>query len=591
MNFAKTFWAALLAFVVANIVLAIIGVMMLAGFVAALGSFSATKVAVVAPRSVLKIDLSELVEDAHAASPLHGFDFMSMKMKKSHKLIDVLDAIDRAAYDDRIKGIYLTGGICNVSSPEELRSAILKFKESDKFVVAYNEVSSKYNYWMCSVADRVLLNPEGMIEWMGLSSSVMFFKGTLEKLGAEVDILRHGSFKSAVEPFYLDGMSRESRLQMDALLGSMWGKMVGDVARSRGLDSADLIDYADRLSIYSAEKAVELGLADSLVYQDQVNSLLSEMSGGQADGKPEIVSMHNFISARQSPGRISKNKVALIYINGQIMDGESGDGYVGGATIAAKLEKVRKDAKVKSVVVRVNSPGGSALASEVMLREMALLRAEKPVVVSMGDMAASGGYYVACQADAILANQTTITGSIGVFGVMLNAKKGLRDKLGVTVDVSKTNPSADLGLGMFYRSLTDPEREFMMRQIEKVYSTFVGHVAAGRNLTVAEVDAIGQGRVWSGVDALSIGLIDGFGGLMDAIHLAADRAGIADDYRIYQVTDAEDQWTMLLRTLSEMEEMKMRSQLGDLFTQYKQVDNLLKIRGVQALMPYSIEIN
>ena len=590
MNFFKTFLASLLAFVVANVLVWMLGMIVMMGFMIGLASGGSGPV--IGSGTVLKIDLAEAITDAPVVSPLGSIDFGNFRMKTSNTILQCVDAIDNAAVDDNIEGIYLNPGwgAVSLANIEELRAALLRFKESGKFIVSYNEVYTQRDYYLCSVADKIYMNPEGGIMWQGMASNVMFYKGLLDKLGVQPEVLRHGTFKAAVEPFIMDRMSPENRLQMERLTGSIWGELVGEIAASRGIDSSDLQRYASELMLRTPEIALEKGVVDSLVYMDQMISVLNELTGNdpESDEVPNLVTLSEYIGAMKPMShKVSDNVVAIVYADGEIIDGESVDDKIGGATIAAKLARVRQDDDVKAVVLRVNSPGGSALAAEVMWREVELLRQEKPVIVSMGGTAASGGYYLSCPADIVLADKSTITGSIGVFGLLFNAEKGLREKLGITVDVVKTNPSADMG--MPFRGLSQGERLYMMDQIEKVYNTFVGHVAAGRNLSVDEVDKIAEGRVWSGVDALRIGLIDGFGGLKDAILLAADRAGVGEDFRVVQELDREDSFMVLLRSLSNIRQSRMESEMGDTFRQYSYLKTMLFQQGVQARMPYIIE--
>lgn len=608
MNFFKTFWAALLAFVVINILIGVLSIMVVAGIAASLGETPQA----VKSNSILKIDLSGSITDSPSASPFGAIDFMNMKVNTSNTILEALTAIEGAATDDNIKGIYInlqhTGSI-NAANIEELRSALLTFKESGKFVVSYNEVYSQFGYFLSSVADRVYLSPAGSVSWQGLAGSVMFYKGLLDKLGIQPEVIRHGTFKAAVEPFILDKMSPENRLQMMTLYNSIWGTVLSDVAASRSIDSATLSTYASELALKSAAQAKNLNFVDSLIYEDQMMDILGRLADGdklsdidavrvvtdstaeKADiDEPEFISLSRYISAaKPAVKKISKNKVAIVYADGTIVDGNSEEGKIGGATMAAKLAKVRKDKNIKALVLRINSPGGSALASEVMWREIELIRKDKPVVVSMSGVAASGGYYIACPADIVLANRMTITGSIGVFGLLYNAEKGLKDKLGITVDVAKTNPSADMGSP--FRPMSSAEKAYLMYSVEDIYKTFVGHVADGRNLTFEAVDAIGGGRVWSGVSASQNGLIDGFGGLKQAIALAADRAAVSTDYRVSQIVDDEDQFTALFKSIASARTSAIKSELGEAYLHYNNIMEILEQNGtVQARMPYVFEI-
>ncbi len=594
-NFFTTFFACLAAIVASSIVLSVISLLMFAGMIAALSVSPET--AVVQSNTVLKIDLNDPVRDEPVQNPLSGFNPYTMKMTTHLALLDVLNAIEAAADDDRIKGIYLNlnpvleTGMANL---EEIRAALETFKESGKFVVSYADFYTQSTYYLSSVADEVYLNPEGEIMWQGMSSQIMFFKGALDKLGVEAEVVRCGEFKSAVEPFISDRMSPANRHQMDVLLGTIWGSVVGDIARSREIDSALLQRYASDLAVAGAESAAEYRMIDGIKYGDEVMDRLEELSG---EDDPGFIGLADYMGAgfgHQGHGRkkLSKNRIAVVYAEGDIIDGESMPGSIGGQTLADKLADVREDDGVKAVVLRVNSPGGSALASEVIWREMTLLQQEKPVVVSMGNYAASGGYYISCPADVILADRTTLTGSIGVFGLMFNAEKGLKDKLGITVDVAKTNPSADM-LTLF-RPQTPAEKAYLQNRVNSVYSTFVGHVAHGRNLPEEEVLRIGGGRVWSGISADSIGLIDGFGGLREAILLAADRAGVGEDFRVVAPSEETNPLAMFLKGLlsGEMEGVSsgLPQEAAHAAEEYRETMKVLNRQGVQALMPYRIRI-
>lgn len=592
-SFWKTFLAALLAFVVANFLIGIFGIMILAGLAA---GFSKS-VSQVQNNSVLRIDFSRPVNDSPPESPFAGFDPRSLKINRSNTLLSVLNAIERAATDDRIRGVYLDlgsyGGM-GAATLEEIRNALVQFKESGKFIVSYSDYYTQGAYYLATVSDKIYLNPQGGIYWMGLSSNTMFFKGLLEKLGIEPEVIRHGEFKAAVEPFILDKMSPANKLQMTTLLSTVWDNLVNNVAQARNVEVSALQQYASDLSLLSdPQLAVQYKMIDELLYQADVEALLTAMTD-QHD-KPEYVSLSDYIDGSAvSGGKVSKNKIALIYADGQIVDGRGGDGEVGGATLAARLAKVRKDDKVKAVVFRINSPGGSALASEVIWHEVELMRKEKPIVVSMGNYAASGGYYIACPADVILASPTTLTGSIGVFGLLLNGEKTFQNKLGITFDGVKTNTSADLDqsiLGLGVRSITEAERTRIRQGIERIYTTFVGHVAAGRNLTTEEVDRIGEGRVWSGASAHGIGLVDGFGGLKDAVALAADRADLGQDFRVVSVTEQESNpLAMIIDMLSETRTDSFDREIETFYRAYRQMVRALSYNGVQALMPYTVEI-
>lgn len=587
-SFLKTFLAALLAIVVSGVMMVVFLVNVISGLSLILGERAAESVE---EGSVLSIDLNQEVTDEPSGSLMSDLDVSSLKVNRKLALLDVLNAIERAALDDRIEGIYLNISPYNplgLATASEIRGALERFKTSGKFVYSYADFYSQKTYYLSSVADKIYLNPQGQLLWKGLSSQVMFYKGLLDKLELKPEVFRHGSFKAAVEPFLMERMSPENRLQTEVMTGTIWGQLLGEIATSRSIDSASLQTYASRLTIADAGTARNTGMVDSLAYRGDVDDLLCEMTGQQEE--PLFVTLGEYIAQpRMAVDKLSKNKIAVVYAEGEIVDGGGGKEMVGGDDLADKLARVRRDEEVKAVVLRINSPGGSALAAEVVWHEMERLRAEKPVIVSMGDVAASGGYYMAAPADVILASPTTVTGSIGVFGLLLDASQGLKNKLGITVDGVKTNPSADMGTP--FRAVSQAERDYIQQGVEQVYATFVDHVAQGRNLSVPQVDSLAGGRVWSGVSALQNGLIDAYGGLKEAILLAADRAGVADDYRVSTPSVQGDRLSMILDMLSSrIGGPAFEGELGEAFRQYGRLQRILSRQGVQALMPAEIRI-
>jgi protease-4 len=552
MKFLKVFFAALLAVLTANVLTLLVVVMLVVGAAVAVTGYRAAETG-----SVLRIDFSQGVTDR----PDHAVLTRGMEINGSNSLLEVLGAIDHAATDGNIASIYIntSGGGISLAGLEEVRAALVRFREvSGKPVVAWADTWGQGAYYLASVADSVYVHPEGGVEWRGLASRVVFFKGLLDKLGIGVEVLRHGDFKSAVEPFVTDRMSAANRVQMEALVGSVWASVREDVGASRGIDPAELSRWAAELAVGGADDAVRLGLVDSVKYEDEVVR------------RDDIVELADYIaSLKVRPS--GAQKIAVVYVDGDIVDGD-GD-------VCRRLAEARDDDKVAGVVVRVNSPGGSALASDLIWREMELLRATKPVVVSMGAVAASGGYYVACPADLILTDRMTITGSIGVFGLLPNVGGALKDKLGVTTDVALSEPYADMGSPM--RAMDAAEREYLSRGIERAYRTFVGHVAAGRNISVARADSLAGGRVWSGADAVAVGLADGIGGLHDAIALCAGRAGAADNYRVVELVDEMGALNSLLRSLGS----------ARIEVPYAEIVEKLQHSTVQARLPYEVMIN
>lgn len=587
MNFVKTFLAGLLAVIVGTFLVFFLWIFILLGIAG-----SMEKSVAVHPESILKIDFSEVLTDAPSSDPLAGIDLMTLQTTRQLSLFKALRAIEAAGADDRIKGIYLRmnggGGVTGSALLEELREALLEFKQSGKFIVAYNETYSQGQYYLASVADKIYLQPEGGMEWSGLASDVMFYKGLLDKLDLRTEVFRPTAckYKSAVEPFILDKMSAANREQMQALVNSMWGTISGAVCESRGIDSVKMRRITDNLQVTLPEEALEYGFVDSLLYEDQMEDVFAEL--GVSDDY-DFITLGDYASQVGADLKnISADQVAIVYADGQIVDGEGYGKEIYGNTLAAKIAGVRDDEKVKAVVLRVNSPGGSALASDVIWREVELLRAEKPVVVSMGSYAASGGYYISCPADVIVADKLTLTGSIGVFGMILDTREALKNKLGITIDGVQSNASSSF---LATRPLTPVQRSMIMRGVDKVYTTFTNDVAEGRNLPIEKVLDIAGGRVWSGADALGIGLIDTYGGLKTAIALAVDKADLGDNYRVTEVTETPTGFAAFIASLNmSVREAFTRSELGLMMKDYNTVREAFRQQGVLMYSPYKVEI-
>ena len=587
MNFVKTFLAGLLAVIVGTFLVFFLWIFILLGIAG-----SMEKSVAVHPESILKIDFSEVLTDAPSSDPLAGIDLMTLQTTRQLSLFKALRAIEAAGADDRIKGIYLRmnggGGVTGSALLEELREALLEFKQSGKFIVAYNETYSQGQYYLASVADKIYLQPEGGMEWSGLASDVMFYKGLLDKLDLRAEVFRPTAckYKSAVEPFILDKMSAANREQMQALVNSMWGTISGAVCESRGIDSVKMRRITDNLQVTLPEEALEYGFVDSLLYEDQMEDVFAEL--GVSDDY-DFITLGDYASQVGADLKnISADQVAIVYADGQIVDGEGYGKEIYGNTLAAQIAGVRDDEKVKAVVLRVNSPGGSALASDVIWREVELLRAEKPVVVSMGSYAASGGYYISCPADVIVADKLTLTGSIGVFGMILDTREALKNKLGITIDGVQSNASSSF---LATQPLTPVQRSMIMRGVDKVYTTFTNDVAEGRNLPIEKVLDIAGGRVWSGADALGIGLIDTYGGLKTAIALAVDKADLGDNYRVTEVTETPTGFAAFIASLNmSVREAFTRSELGLMMKEYNTVREAFRQQGVLMYSPYKVEM-
>ncbi len=594
MNFFKTFLAGVLAFLVGSFLslffwLFLIG--MIAGMAASIGGNNVS----IHPGSILKIDLAERIADAPSTDPTANFDLLSMRPTPQLSLMEALRAIEAAKNDDRITGIYLRpnggGGIAGSAIVEELRAAIVNFKQSGKFVAAYNESYTQGQYYLASAADSIYLQPQGGMEWSGLSIRMMFYKGLMDKLDLKAEVFRPTAckYKSAVEPYILNKMSDANRQQMQQLINSLWKTLASDVAASRGLSLETLNRMADKLEATLPEEALEKGLVDALIYEDQMDDVFASLGvEADPDGRYNYISLGAYASQVPADLRFKAPQVAVAYADGGIVDGSSSNGSVGGNSLAEKLADLREDDQVKAVVLRVNSPGGSALASDVVWREMELLKAEKPVVVSMGSYAASGGYYISCPADVIVADKMTLTGSIGVFGMYIDPIAALKNKLGVTIDGVKSNASAGMGT---MAPLTSLERAAIMRSVDKVYETFTTYVAEGRNLPLEQVLEIAGGRVWTGEDALGIGLIDSYGGLDAAIAIAAEKAAISDDYRIVEAIDEPTGLAAILASLN----VRIRAALRDpatetLATEYRRMCEALSQQGIAMYWPYQVDL-
>lgn len=580
-KFFKNILSTIIGIISSVIVLSII----LIGFVAFLSPDKQVKVK---ENSILKIDLSSTaVVERRATNPFDALN-MSGDLTQSLEIKEILDNIEKAKNDINIKAIYLNNQNINagLSQTEEIRNKLLEFKTTGKPIIAYSEVYSQASYYLASVANNIYLNPEGIIELKGLSISPMFYKGLLEKLDIDMQIIRHGKFKSAVEPFTLDKMSKSNREQMTLFLNSIANNIMDSIASQRGLSLSQIQDHADKLSLENAKICLELNYVDALLYQDQINDSLMAISGSE---KLNFISLNKYTDVVVKKNDISRNKIAIIYATGTINSGEGDENSIGSETTAKAIKDAREDKNVKAIVFRINSGGGSALASDVIWRETILTkRAKKPIVVSMGDYAASGGYYIACAADSIVANPTTLTGSIGVFGMVPNLQNFYKNKLGITIDTVNTNKSADMGTN---RPLTNYERNKIQKSVSYIYNGFIAKVGDGRGMNTINVDEIGEGRIWSGYDAKLIGLIDTYGGIEKAIDIASSLANI-EEYRIISLPKKKDPFQELLRSLGSgvnisgiiMQKLGFKTELID------PVESLLNADKIQARLPFLIKL-
>ena len=538
---------------------------------------------IVKDNSVLKIEFKDPILDRTSDNPFSDIDLLNSSTEGSVEFKDILDNIEKAKNDDKIKGIYLNFSSVNAgfSQIEEIRNKLLDFKESGKFIYSYADSYSQSAYYLASVSDKIALNPEGIIELKGLSAEIMFYKGLMDKLGIEAQIIRHGKFKGAVEPFMYNQMSNENREQIEKLLNSISDYMIDGIATEReGITSEEIHKMINNMYLSSARKCLESGIIDKIAYQDQILSDLEDKSEHE-------ITLTDYMKVKNPKTSVSDNKIAIIYATGEINTGKGSYNTIGSETTVEAIREASEDENVKAIVLRVNSPGGSALASEIIWREINLAKQKKKVVVSMGDYAASGGYYIACNADKIFANNSTLTGSIGVFGIVPNTKNFLNEKLGVYIETVKTHKHSDIANG--YRKLSDDELNVIQNSVEDIYETFITHVSEGRGIPVRKVDEIGQGRVWSGADALSIGLIDEIGGLEDAIASAADLSAL-EDYRIITLPKKTDMFEEFMESFSAKQNIVLPDFLGISEKMINQLEFLNSKEKIQARIPFIMEV-
>ena len=546
----------------------------------------------VKPNSVLYMKLDYEIADRTSENKFAGIDFNTMESKDVTGLNQILNNIEFAKTDANIKGIYLELSTIPTSTAtlQEIRNKLIEFKESGKFIVTYGENYSQSAYYLATAADKIYVNPEGMVDLHGMASQVMFYKHLLEKLDVEMQIVRgpNNRFKSAVEPYFLDKMSDANREQMDKLLGSVWGEILASISQSRNISVEQLNQIADQMETFSdAQKAMEYNLVDGLMYKDEMLAELKDLTGSnKINAVPNAKYADSYTLENGS-----KNEIAIIYAEGQIFDGKGQEGNIYSEDLSKTIRKAREDENVKAIVLRVNSPGGSAVASAIIGHELDLAKEVKPVIVSMGNYAASGGYWISANGDYIFADPTTLTGSIGVFGTFPNLKGLLNDKIGLTFDVAKTNENADFG--NFTEPLTEFQYAKLQQMVVKTYDEFTGRVAEGRGLRQSYVDSIGQGRVWSGVDAIEIGLVDQLGDMEDAIAFAAERAGISNDFKVVEMPKQKDFMTRFMEQIGGGNndlDAAMRQKLGTYYHYYEGIENLSNNTGIQARMPFDMVI-
>ena len=588
-DFMKQAFATVVGILIFTVAMGIIGVISILGMVASTDSTPKVK-----DNSVLVLNLNGVMQER---SQDDIYSFLTGGEVSSLGLDDLAEAIDKAKTDDNVKGIYIEAGMFAPDGPasvQALRNKLVEFKKSGKWIVAYGDQYTQSAYWLCSVADKVIVNPEGIVDWHGLCTETMYFKDLLAKFGVKMQIAKVGKFKSAVEPFFADKMSDANREQISVYLNGIWGNIVKDVAQSRKLDAKTLNAYADSLVTFSsADDLVKMKLVDQVAYYDEVRADIKKRLGLDEDDKISQVSVSQMCA--QPNKNKADDRIAVYYAYGDIVsdaeDGMSQGSAICSGNVVPDLEELMDDDDVKAVVLRVNSPGGSAYASEQIWRAVTRLKAKKPVVVSMGTYAASGGYYISCAANYIYAEPTTLTGSIGIFGMFPDVSGLLTDKLGLKFDHVKTNKNSQFGTTS--RPFTEEEMQYLTNMVDRGYKTFTKRVSDGRKIPVERVYEIAEGRVWLGQDALKIKLVDAIGGIDQAVAKAAELAKVKE-YRTKAYPAKADMWESLLNRASSEGgnylDGKLRATLGEYYAPFMYLKQLDRQDAIQARMPAHIVI-
>ncbi|MEI6678817.1 MAG: signal peptide peptidase SppA [Mariniphaga sp.] len=591
----KIFWKAFLASLLAIIVASFLMIFILVGFISAITSFKDQTVTI-KNQSLLLLKLDSRIVERKSNNPFEDFEILGIKAANTTGLNQILSCIEKAKTDDRIKGIYLELSDINsgYATIEEIRNALIDFKTSGKFIYTYADMISQKAYYLATVSDSLIMNPLGMFDFRGLNAEHTFFKKALDKFGIEMQVVRgkNNKFKSAVEPYLFDKMSDANREQTSVYLNTIWNHVLKGISARRSIPVDSLNKYANEVMTFQkADKALKYKFFDNLKYRDQVLTDFRKLTSlGPNDEIPVVsVSEYDKVPKMIGTGGLAKDRIAIVYAEGEIDGTSDGPYQIDSKEVSKGIREARTDTAVKAIVIRVNSPGGSAYGSEVIWREVILAQKVKPVIVSMGDYAASGGYYIACGADAILANPTTITGSIGVFGTIPNLSGLLTDKIGITFDNVSTNEHSDMP--SMTRKMTPFEKNLMQSYVESTYGTFIAHVADGRKKSTTFIDSIGQGRVWSGVNGKANGLVDEFGGLNDAVKLAATKAGIKH-YRIKELPKQKDTFEELMKSFStKLQNSIFQSKLGESYHLWESFSREAHANGIYARMPFNLEIN
>lgn len=588
MNFFKTFLASCLGSLVALGALFFILIMLMVGAVAGLMGGAEEQV-IVNDNSVLQLNLDVQIQEQQAEDPFAGLPVPGVD-PATIGLLPLKQAIAKAKSDPKIEGIFLNVSypMAGFSTLEEIRQSIMDFRESGKWVVAYSDALSEGGYYLASAADKVYLNPEGDVEFNGLALELTFFKKMFDKLEIKPEIFRVGQFKSAVEPFMLEKMSPENRLQLTEMINSINDYVLTRVADARGIEKIKLKEVSDKMLVRNAKLGVQHGLIDSLMYYDEVLTDLRGRLGLKDDAKIKFIKYNKYRKS-YTDSSVPANEVAVIVADGNIVMGSSDQGAVGGDAFAAEIRKARENDKVKAIVIRINSPGGSFVASDIMWREVALAAKEKPVIASMSDYAASGGYYLAMACDTIVAQPHTITGSIGIFSILFDASGLLGNKLGITFDEVKTGEYGNMVT--ISRPLTESEKNVWQTRTNEIYETFTRKAAEGRHMSQDDIKAVASGRVWTGIQAKDKGLVDVLGGYNDAIELAAKKAGVEGDYRVKLYPRQKAFFEALMDGIEENARVSaMKKELGSNYVYYQYWQEVKNYQGVQARMPFDLII-
>lgn len=584
-SFLKYTLASLLALIIGAILLFVI-------FMVLVVASSMDAPADIKDDSVLLIRFKKEIVDRAPKSPIANVGGFPLLPDPKMGLNDIIKSIEEAKTDKKIRGIVIAPDIIRtgIASKEEIRNALIDFKESGKFIISYADYFSQSTYYVISPADRIYLNPAGYMDFKGLSAEILFFKKAFDKWGIEAQVFRHGEYKGAVEPLILDKMSDENRSQIRSWLNSIWRHYLVGVSNERSISIDELNTIADSIKIRTPHDAVTFKFVDDLRYKDELLEELKDSIGVKNIEDMNFISLSDYIrhmgSTKEKSGK--KNKIAVIYARGSIVMGEQGENSIGSESISREIRKARMDSTIKAIVFRVNSGGGLGLASDIILREIKLAAETKPVIASMGDYAASGGYYILAAADTIVANPNTITGSIGVFGILLNTSRLFEEKVGITYDYVLTNPHANME--STFDLLDNEEKKYFQEVIDSFYYDFITHISKGRNMTIEEVDKIANGRVWSGKEAHDIGLVDVLGGLYTAIDIAVEKAGL-ENYQIVSLPSQDDPFTQFIKQFTE--EVKMgvlKRELGDIYQDLQIFKELKNMEGIQARIPYQIRV-